>query len=297
MENWQLRQKQSLPLEVKIEMSKRKIREWLEHWDNECYVSFSGGKDSTVLLDLVRQVDKNIPAVFSNTGLEYPEIVSFVRSFENIEIVKPKFKFKDVLDKHGYPVISKISARCINDLQNPTDKNVATRHARLTGFNKNGVHSPASMLAKKWLYLVDAPFKISDRCCEELKKKPFREYGKRTGKKPFNGTMASDSQQRARGYLKSGCNMFDAKMPISKPLSFWMEQDIWDYIKKYKLPYSKIYDMGATRTGCFACMFGVHLEKGENRFQRMKKNHPKHYKYCIEKLEIGKVLDFIGVTY
>ena len=64
MELWQLQQKQSLPLEAKIAMTQQRIREWYEHWDGEVYVSFSGGKDSTVLLHIVRQMYPDVPAVF-----------------------------------------------------------------------------------------------------------------------------------------------------------------------------------------------------------------------------------------
>jgi 3'-phosphoadenosine 5'-phosphosulfate sulfotransferase (PAPS reductase)/FAD synthetase len=84
---------------------------------------------------------------------------------------------------------------------------------------------------------------------------------------------------------------------MSTPLGFWLEDDIWDYIKKYDIPYAEIYDLGYTRTGCMFCMFGVQLEKGENRFQCMKKTHPKQYDYCINKLGCGKVLDFIAIEY
>ena len=69
MELWELKQKQCLPLEVKIAMTLRRIREWYEYWDGNVYVSFSGGKDSTVLLHLVRQYYPGVPAVFSDTGL------------------------------------------------------------------------------------------------------------------------------------------------------------------------------------------------------------------------------------
>jgi 3'-phosphoadenosine 5'-phosphosulfate sulfotransferase (PAPS reductase)/FAD synthetase len=130
-----------------------------------------------------------------------------------------------------------------------------------------------------------------------IKKKPFDKYAKETGRVPFIGTMAIDSHQRKIQYLKSGCNAFTANRPVSTPLSFWNESNVWEYIKKYKLPYSKIYDMGEKRTGCMFCMFGVHLEKGENRFQRMKKSHPKQYNYCINKLKLGKILSCINVPY
>lgn len=49
----ELKQMQSLPLEIKIRMTERRIREWYEHYQGQVYVSFSGGKDSTVLADIV----------------------------------------------------------------------------------------------------------------------------------------------------------------------------------------------------------------------------------------------------
>ena len=84
---------------------------------------------------------------------------------------------------------------------------------------------------------------------------------------------------------------------MSKPLSIWQEDNIWEHIHKYNLPYSMIYDMGEKRTGCMFCMFGVHMEKGENRFQRMARTHPKQYKYCMEKLGLREVLEYIGIDY
>ncbi len=69
-----LRQMQSLPLQVKIRMTKERIRKWYEYWDGNVYVSFSGGKDSTVLLHIVRSLYPDVKAVFSDTGLEYPEV-------------------------------------------------------------------------------------------------------------------------------------------------------------------------------------------------------------------------------
>ena len=130
-----------------------------------------------------------------------------------------------------------------------------------------------------------------------MKKNPIKKYEKESGNKPIVGTMAHESRLRKMTYLKNGCNSFNSPRPISTPLSFWNEDDIWEYLRNKNVPYSKIYDMGYERTGCMFCMFGVHLEKGENRFQRMKKTHPKQYNYCINKLGCGKVLDHIGVKY
>jgi 3'-phosphoadenosine 5'-phosphosulfate sulfotransferase (PAPS reductase)/FAD synthetase len=94
-----LRQRQSLPLEAKVQMTKQRIREWYEHYDGQVYVSFSGGKDSTVLLNIARQIYPDIEAVFVDTGLEYPEIRKFVKSFDNVTILRPKMSFVDVIKK------------------------------------------------------------------------------------------------------------------------------------------------------------------------------------------------------
>lgn len=105
--NWQFKQRQCLPLDVKIELTKKRIKDWYEYNNGNVYVSFSGGKDSTVLLKLVRDLYPDIPAIFVNTGLEYPEIVNFVKSTDNVILLKPDINFKTVLEKYGYPVISK----------------------------------------------------------------------------------------------------------------------------------------------------------------------------------------------
>lgn len=292
-----LRQRQSLPLDAKILFSTNKVTEWYNHWHGDVYVSFSGGKDSTVLLDLVRSIYPNVPAVFVDTGLEYPEIREFVKTIDNVIWLKPEMKFKEVIEKHGYPVVSKAQANYIADCQNPTAGNYITRRRRLTGLDRNGAQKKSGMISKKWLKLIDAPFKVSDMCCDELKKKPIKKYNKETGKKGIIGLMAHESQARELNYMRFGCNAFGAKMQQSRPISIWTEDNIWEYIKNKNLPYSKIYDMGAERTGCMFCMFGVHLEKKPNRFQRMKQTHPKQYNYCINKLGCGKVLDYIGVNY
>lgn len=102
---WQM---QSLPLGAKIRMTKYRIRQWVEYYGEDgVYVSFSGGKDSTVLLDLVRQMYSNVTAVFVDTGLEYPEIREFVKTFSNVVWLKPKKNFKQVITEYGYPFISK----------------------------------------------------------------------------------------------------------------------------------------------------------------------------------------------
>ncbi len=292
---------QSWSLERKIQVTQTRIIEWYQHWEGKVYVSFSGGKDSTVLLDLARRIYPDIEAVFVDTGLEYPEIRAFVKTFNNVTWLKPKMNFKQVIEQYGYPVISKRVSRQIHDVKKHGENCWAWGcfNGREKGF----------LNMEKWKPLIEAPFKISDQCCNVMKKKPMKEYGKKTGKKAIIGTRADESQQRVGTWLKQGCNAFNNKEPISQPLSFWTEQDILQYLKQFNIPYASIYGdiveneqgklmtTGVSRTGCMFCMFGVHLEKEPNKFQRMAVTHPKQYDYCINKLGCGKVLDYIGVDY
>jgi len=109
-----LYQMQALPLNLKVSMTKRRIRDWVKHFGLDgVYVSFSGGKDSTVLLHIAREVFPDIKAVFVDIGLEYPEIRSFVKTFQNVDWLRPKIGFKKVCEKYGFPLISKEVSECV----------------------------------------------------------------------------------------------------------------------------------------------------------------------------------------
>lgn len=374
----ELKQWQALPLDIKIRMSKTRIRGWInEYGQDGVYVSFSGGKDSTVLLDLVRQDYPNIPAVFVDTGLEYPEIREFVKSFDNVVWLKPKLTFKQVIQKYGYPFFSKEVAGCISDAKKYLEKldqtlkegtpkengeisgayaiadllgierrkkgvaledyealktgvipnldNIPARFKMLLGkypHREKGVttNEYSKMYDRsKYLFMLDAPFDVSNHCCSVMKKAPIKKYAKETGRNPMTAQMADESRLRQTNWLKNGCNGFELKSPISNPLSFWTEQDVLQYIKTYNLPICSVYgdivedtdgtnevegqmtisDMegfenttmfdadrlplkttGCTRTGCMFCGFGCHQEK-ESRFVRMKETHPKQYDYIM----------------
>lgn len=321
MELWQLKLLQGLPLEIKIRKTELRIKEWYEHWEGQVYVSFSGGKDSTVLLDIARKLYPDIQAVFIDTGLEYPEIREFVKRFDNVVWVKPEMSFKQVLETCGYPVIGKEVSHALKYAKRDDgSKSCVYFQSKLNGTLKDKDGNKSKYNQEKYKYLLDAPFDISDECCEIMKKRPARKYERESGNKAIIGMLAEESFLRQSSWLKHGCNAFNANRPTSNPLGFWTEQDILNYLVENNLEIAECYGeiikenplqisfyteevkdelttSKCKRTGCMFCMFGVHLEKYPNRFQMMKESHPKIYDYCINKLELGKVLDFINVEY
>lgn len=320
-----LKAMQALDLEDKITIAQIRIREWYEHWNGEVYVSFSGGKDLTVLLHLVRQMYPEVPAVYCDTGLEYPEVREHAFSTPNVIVLHPKMDFRSVIQKYGYPVYSKeVSQKIWEARRYPNSINV---RRFLTGKNLDGKKTryAASEKAKR---LLDAPFKVSHFCCKVMKKTPFHVFERRMKKHSVNGMMADESYLRETSFIRFGCNAFDSKFPASRPLMTWTEQDVLHYIKHEGLKIPAVYGeivpamnaedtsgqcrlfgddcrltlTGVSRTGCMFCGFGAHLEKEPNRFQRMKKDYPKIWAYCLKPWDKGglgmkEVLDFIGVKY
>lgn len=307
----ELKQLQALPLNIKVAMTKQRIRDWVYKFGEDgVYVSFSGGKDSTVLLNIVRSMYPSVEAVFVNTGLEYPEIQAFVKSFENVTILRPKMRFDEVIRKYGYPVISKEVAECVRNARVSLKKRkyFHSRLQRLKGELKNKDGGESKYNHKKYEPLLTTDFICSADCCRIMKKMPVHNFNRKTGKKPITAQMAAESKLREQQWIRNGCNGFNMKSPISNPMAFWTEQDVLQYIKENDLQIAPVYGQvvyenaeqigieeitgenygrllcttGCKRTGCIFCAFGAHLEKDEDRrFLRLKKTHPKQYAYCI----------------
>lgn len=270
----QLKERQSWTLEQKIDHSLGAIDQFYQRMNGKVYVAFSGGKDSTVLLDLCRMFDPNIKAVFCNTGNEFPDIVRFVRNLQhrgggyNIEIITPELKPKEVLYEYGFPLISKELAKKIRYMKNKPESGTAKRE-----WERINMKHPYK-ISDKYLFLLNESFDVTEQCCNILKKKPFHSYKKKTGLAPIIGTMACESSMRQTEYIRSNnhCNIFKvdgATHNTSRPLSIWLEDDIYNYIQKRGLEIADIYHSGVNRTGCMFCGFGAHL-KGDQACKNIK---------------------------
>lgn len=295
---------QAWPLEKKVAETLRLIAEWYKAFSGKVYCSFSAGKDSTLLLHLARQLYPDIPAVYVDTGCEYPENVAFAHTVPSVVWLRYNMSFDQVVRDFGIPLISKEVSKRIYYARRGGHWAIM----QLNGFNKDGSFSQFNQRFKKWRFLLDAPFPIAERCCSELKTKPLTRYERESGRVPITGVMACESARRKSAFLKTGCNVYRERNPASKPLSFWLESDVLRYLKENNIPYSKIYGdivqengkwrtTGAQRTGCMYCPCGAHLEKMPNRFQRMATQHPEQYDYCINDLGYGAAFDYIGIPY
>lgn len=289
MTSAELRSRMAWTLEQKIDHTIGTVESFIARTGKTPYVSFSGGKDSTVLLDICRRfVSRNMKAVFDNTGNEYPEIVQFVRTMENVTIITPKLSIRQIIANNGFPLISKETARGIR--QAKTTKSEKLRNIRLYGTGASrGLTS--GKIPNKWQYLINEPFMVSEKCCALLKKRPFARYQRETGELPIIGTMASESRLRQLQYIiRGGCNSWNANHLASYPLSIWTEADIWAYIHKFNIPVCSLYSReGCDRTGCMFCGFGAHLEK-RSRFAVLYDLHPKLY-------EVFMRYENNGITY
>lgn len=313
MENLsKLKELQSMTLDEKIDCTKEQIRIWKEVWGTDkVYISYSGGKDSTVMLDICdRYFPNEIPVVYVDTGLELPSVKELALKRAD-RVLKPQMTISEVIKRYGYSLISKEVSGVIKGAK----RNNKSSLKSIDGSRANEYGGRYDY--SKWAFLVDAPFLISDDCCRKLKKECIHRYESESGRHPIVATMAAESQLRASKWVMKGSNDFESKRPVSKPISIWTEQDIYTYIKRNNLPIASIYGKvvekdsletqlslwdlcasldesicneencqyrltGCTRTGCAMCLYGVHLEKRPNRFEILDKHGLSYIRdYCM----------------
>jgi len=259
-------------------------------------VAYSGGKDSTVVLHLVRSLYSEIVGAFCNTTNDKKEILEYVKNTPNVKTLLPKKGYVWIVKNHGFPLISKRVCKQINALKYPTEKNATIRNLYLTGFTAAGKYLPKERVAKKWRFLETAPFEITSKCCEILKHEPARRYEKESGTVPITGLMAVESTQRESHIIKHGY-MLNSTL---RAIGFWTEKDIWDYAELHNIRFAEnYYDRvingvlvkGDKRSGCEMCYMGFAFETTKkakadpeymNRLQISKICDPKKYEKMMK---------------
>lgn len=308
----ELKMLQALPLDIKVQKTKLRIAEWVEEYGKDgVYVSFSGGKDSTVLLDIVRKMYPDIEAIFVNTGLEYPSVRKFALSHKNTKEISPKVTFKEVLIKCGYPVISKEVAKRVYEyrkFEGTKDFEKRMTYQEFNGLRKQPDGTISCYNKKKYKFLLNAPFEMSHFCCLDMKELPCFCYEEETGKKPIIATMAEESRARTKSWLESGCNAFDSDRPNSQPMLIWTSNDVLTYIRMNNLTIADAYGRvivenngiegqiniaeilndyrecrfcttGCQRTGCIFCLFGI--TQDQERILRVQRKEPRIADYML----------------
>lgn len=332
----ELEYRQALPLKEKISWALERYIDFFEVYKGLVYLSFSGGKDSQTLKDMIDRLhdgkmdhylnfeyltlknylkicsDNKPPSAFCDTGLEFPEIRKHVKKFDNVSWLKPKKMWTDVVENVGFLIGSKKTSRMLTDLRNPTANNKKTRKLYLDGVKSDGTTSKSFKLAAIWRPLINAPFKVSGKCCDIFKKDPFKVFEKATGLKPITATTTDEGDNRKLSYLQTGCNSFGDK-PMSRPMSIWNTNNVWEYAKLMNIKFADIYysrDVeviekdgsisivnveAEDRTGCMFCLVGT-PKQIETRMNRLKVTHSKQYYFLMDgKVQMRRVLEFIGI--
>lgn len=273
-----LRQRQGLPLEMKIQKSIRTIEQFYDMYDGDVYIS-KGGVDSNIVEWLAKQ------SIYGDK-IECVCVAS-VEPTENIKhnfelgntLLKTDISKKKTLVEWGYPLISKQVAMSIS--RYTRTKHDWVKERRLNGYmGRNGKMIMDGSIPKKYQELIYAPFELSERCCDKTKKRPLKQYEKVSKKYPITGEMADESRLRQNEYLKHGCIMHTKKRPKCTPIGFWTAQDIMECVYRYNIKIPVIYGQviklddgtfkysGEQRTGCLICGFGIMFDT--ERFERLK---------------------------
>lgn len=250
-----------------------------KYGEDKFYISFSGGKDSTILHYLIDMAlpNNNIPRVFNNTGIEYQKIVEFVKSFESDKrfvILPPKKNVKQTLEKVGYPFKSKEHSLYVATYQKKGAKSKTVYRYLHPTIERQEFKCP-----KKLEYQFTKKFKIkvSSKCCDEFKKKPLREYEKQSGRNiAILGLMVDEKGQRS---ARASCftkyathSNFNPLIKVDKKWENW-------FINKYKIKLCDLYypPYNFKRTGCKGCPYNVCLEED---LKTMEMLLPNEYKQC-----------------
>lgn len=267
-------------LDMHVTEAMHRIEELYYETDGHFYVSFSGGKDSTVLLALIKMCEDiytipkdGIPAVYSNTGIEMGVTVDFVKwvkenYYPNTQIIRPKHSFDWVLKEYGKPVKSKLRSEFLNRWHTGRRTDNVVRNL-VDGITRNGKRASLTMLADKDMHMLHDEFPIipSQACCRILKKTPFKTYAEANGIKGYiYGIRTDEGGARSMNAIlhKGGkiCTTISGGYIQKAPIVDWSDSIEEEFIKKYNVPLSEAYTKyGFNRTGCMACPYAMDVDR------------------------------------
>lgn len=239
------------------------IRDTIHKYGEEkFYLSFSGGKDSTVvhyLLDMALP-ENQIPRVFSNTGIEYNAILKFVRDLgkedDRFITIYPKQNIKQMLERVGYPFKSKEHSTKLGLWQRGSRSQYVLKYKNDSSANSK--YACPDIL--KYQFEEGVPFKVSEFCCHELKKKPFKRYSKESGRSiTITGMMREEGGHREHIDCIVTKNGSVIKFhPLAKVSNEWEE---W-FIEHFNIKLCELYypPFNFKRTGCKCCQMAIELE-------------------------------------
>lgn len=287
----QLKELQGHDLDFKIAWACQRIERALSQLHTPC-LAFSAGKDSTVLLHLLRRYVPHILVNYGNTTIEFPECVKFARWLRdewelNYHEARPEVTFWWVVEEYGWPLLGKTFGV----------GGVAHKSSRERFFDDLAARGELT-----GQYAIQAEVPISSACCTFLKERPSRKLQKRQGVDGvFLGIMASESRQRMFNFLQYGEWYYPKSQSVWKchPLAIWTDDDIWAYIRRFDVPYAALYDMGYhdpktgewihhTRNGCMFCGMDIHFPN--NHLAIMRRTHPKAWNTLMRRKGLGRVL-------
>lgn len=252
-----------------------------QYGENNFVISFSGGKDSTVLSELVDRAipDNNIPRVYVNTGIELNAVYEFVKSKVERDnrfiIIQPKVNIVNMLNEVGYPYKSKQHSYILDLYQNNGKTNAVKNY--LGESDKKWSRAKTCPKRLKYQFTDNFNLKVSDKCCIYLKEKPIQDWAKENNKQyHIVGIMRSEGGRRtnAQCLVYNGDKLvkFQPLAPMTKEWEDWfIETYSIDICYLYKPPYN------FTRTGCKGCPFNIELQQ---ELDILEKYFPTEKKQC-----------------
>ncbi|HCJ37867.1 MAG TPA: phosphoadenosine phosphosulfate reductase [Erysipelotrichaceae bacterium] len=260
----------------------QKIRQIVDQYgEDNFYLSFSGGKDSTILHHMIDLAvpGNRIPRVYANTGIEYDKVVEFVRKMQldddRIIIIEPSVNIKEMLERDGYPFKSKKHAKKVGTYQ----RNGWTKTAENYVNPKNEKDIPFSCPEYlKYNFSPEFKLKVDYKCCINLKEKPLKNWAKENNK---SCSIIGVRSREGGGRKKAKCLAFDekGKLKYFQPLVV-VDDKLEDYIvEKLSIDLCELYEepYNFKRTGCKGCPFALRLQE---ELDKIEKFFPKEYKQC-----------------